>query len=197
MQNGSQAERLSIMPNRFHTSAEYLASYEGLKDGYYEYWVDGTAHLLFTRMEDESGWIRVATVDWNTQDHIDDDFVPNIKPSDDIINALRTDVHDFNVLAEAHQFKSPFNEWVRYPVQVTVHNTMERFSSVDQVSDIKHANRVSFNGNKVLDVYQHAHSRNIGFGTDQGDSYFAYGNENRMGFAQEFSGSGRGEVFVR
>lgn len=197
MQNGNQEEQLSIMV-KFTNSYQYLEAYNDLRDGYYEYWIDGRSELIQTRFSDKSGWMKVVDVDWNSKEHINEDHVRNIKLSDHAINQLRSYHYDSNVMAEINCVKAPFNEWVEYPLRMYVHYSMDRFSSVEYVRDITNANLVSLHPSKnFVSTWQGENNHNIGFGSDHGDTFFAYGDETRDGFVQSFSGAGKGAVFVR
>lgn len=181
----------------YNNSYDYLQKFDNLKNGFYEYQVNGNNITAYTVFEDRSGWIRVSIVDWNSQSHLNAGSVQDVKIDDDAINSLRTTHHEYNVKAEAHSFKAPFNDWLRYPHTLFVHNTMQKFSSVERASSIKNSNLVSLDENsKPIAIRQGFKS--IGFGDGNcGDTFYAYGCDNQNGFYQSFSGAGLGYVFVR
>jgi hypothetical protein len=174
-----------------------MEKYSNLHNGYYEYTVDNEVLNLYTRFEDNSGWIRVITVDWNSNTHLTENSILDIKLSDYQINLLRTQSFEYNVLAEVDAFKSPFNEWLRYPHTMFIHNSMSEFSSTLPAISIVNSNLVNTkDSTPPYAIKQDALS--IGFGSGNlGDTFFSLGCENRNGFFQSFSGAGRGSVFVR
>ena len=182
---------------QFTTAWDYKKQYDTLKDGYYEYYVCGEYINLLTIWENGIPWIRVVEVDWNNRDHINADAVRDIKPDDEVINQLRTYNTAYNLMAQVDKFKIPTNLWLTYPHRMFVHSRMERFSSVDNVSLITGSNLLSFT---ELDAPQKVNiqwdDHTVGFGTTQGDQFFAYGSS-KDGFCQDFSGSGKGAVYVR
>jgi hypothetical protein len=181
----------------FSNSKSYMEKYSNLTNGYYEYTIDSTVVNLYTRFEDNSGWIRVITVDWNRSEHLTANSIPDIKLHDYQINLLRSQLFEYNVLAEADAFKSPFNDWLRYPHTVYIHNTMTEFNSTALANTIPNSNAVSLkDSGRPIVIKQDDQS--IGFGSGNlGDTFFSLGCEDRKGFFQSFSGAGRGSVFVR
>lgn len=185
------------MGKLYSTSQEYLEDYNDLRDGYYEYFVAGEHVNLQTIFSDRSGWIRVIEVDWDNNYHLNDEEVKDIKLSDVHINQLMTTHNEYNIMAKVDRFKWPFNEWLEYPFKMYVHNSMERFSSVTPAMDIKNSNLLSIDLNQPPVKTWQQPSENIGFGIDAGDTFLAYGDRNRNGFIQSFSGTGKGAVYVR
>ena len=182
----------------YTNALDYQAKFDNLKNGYYEYYVCGEHLNLLTVWDQGIPWIRVVEVDWNNNDHINDGAVQNIKPDDEVINLLRTSEYEYNVCATVDRFQVPTNLWLNYPHIMYVHQSMERFSSTSSVLEIPNSNCISF------DQYQPPHKvdnqwdvNTVGFGTTQGDQYFAYGRTDRNGFVQDFSGAGKGVVYVR
>lgn len=174
-----------------------MENYSNLTNGYYEYTLDNEVLNLYTRFEDNSGWIRVVTVDWNNSDHLIANSIPDIKLCDYQINLLRTQSFEYNVLAEVDAFKSTFNEWLRYPHTMFIHNSMAEFNSTALAKNITNSNVVSLTEtDRPMSIKQDEQS--LGFGSGNlGDTFFSLGCENRNGFFQSFSGAGRGSVFVR
>jgi len=180
----------------YHNSKQYLDRFENLQNGFYEYRVDNTVVNLYTIFEDRSGWICTTVVDWNNNLHCTEAAVDNVKPHDYVINQLRTD-QEYNVMAVAEVFKRPFNEWLRYPHIMYVHNSMKEYSSTRITSEIENSNMISFDLNQPPTRVGHS-ARTIGFGNGQvGDTVFGFGGIDSDGFFQSFSGSGRGLVYVR
>jgi hypothetical protein len=183
----------------FSNSRQYLEKYKNLKDGYYEYLINGTTRNLYTKFEDSSGWIRVVVIDWDNRDHVNRDEIVNVKLNDHDINFLRSDEFDYNIMASAEIFKDPFNEWIRYPHNMYVHKSMIEFNSISLASAIPNSNLVSIDLNAPpLAIYQD--TQDIGFGGGSsgiGDTFFAYNREGRNGLVQSFCGSARGAIYVR
>ena len=179
----------------FNTAWDYINKYNDLENGYYEYFVNGEFHHLLTIWCPDTGpWIRVVEVDWNNNNHCTQESVKDIKPHDDIIRGLITD-QDYNARATVDVFKSPFNKWIRYPHNQYMHiNNWHSENVVQQTNN----NLIS------LDYTDKPHLINvewcpdvINFGITQGDQYFGYGQQSRFGFVQDFSGAGKGSVYVR
>lgn len=178
-------------------SREYLEKYKNLKNGYYDYTVEGYEYNLYTIFEDNSGWIRVVIVDFNNQSHLTEEQVTDVKLHDGVINQLRTDC-EYNVLASAEVFKKPYNEWLQYPHNMYVHRSMKYFSSIKNTMNNQGSTLVSFNISTPPMQYIKPSEIDIGFGSGKvGDTLFAYGSIGQNGFFQSFSGSGRGAVYVR
>jgi hypothetical protein len=178
-------------------SKEYLKKYENLKNGYYEYKIDGYVHNLYTIFEDRTGWIKVSTVDANNNHHLNHDNVTNVKVHDGVINLLRTD-YEYNVMAKVNYFNLPFNEWLRYPHIMYVHSSMTEFHSTKTTAENPNSTFVSFDLNSPPMKNIRPNDINIGFGNGNvGDTLFSYGCNGRNGFFQSFSGSGSGELYVR
>jgi len=185
------------MDKKYSSSYDYLCDYHYLKDGYYEYFVGGEHVNLQTVFSDGSGWIRVAEVDWDNNNHLNDQKVKDVKLSDAQINQLMTKNNEYNIMAKVDCFKWPFNEWLEFPFKMYVHNSIEKFSSITPAMDIKNSNLLSIDPNSSpIRVWQQP-SENIGFGIDAGDTFLAYGDHNRNGFVQSFSGTGKGALYVR
>lgn len=183
----------------FEHSRDYLAKYETLKNGYYEYKINGEYYKhIYTEFEDRSGWMRVSVIDWSNKEHINADEVWNVKLSDNDINILLSKDHTYSIKAVAEIYKWPFNEWIRYPHCLYVHNSIEKFSSIDYAKNIKNSNLVSLD-DQSDPILVDQHSADLGFGSSQGDTFFAYGGSGDvdLGLFQSFSGPGRGAVFVR
>lgn len=181
----------------FPNSKSYMENYNNLTNGYYEYTVGGEVLNLYTRFEDKSGWIRIVTVDWNSSEHLTTNSIPDAKLNDYQINLLRSLDFEYNVLAEADAFKAPFNDWLRYPHTMYIHNTMTEFSSTALAHTVPNSNVVSLKeSTRPIAIKQD--DRSVGFGSGNlGDTFFSFGCEGRNGFFQSFSGAGRGSVFVR
>ncbi len=179
-----------------NNSRQYLEKYTNLRNGYYDYKIDGIDYNLYTMFEDNSGWIKVVTVNAENNFHLTEESVIDVKLHDGIINQLRTD-YEYNVMASAIQFKLPYNEWLRYPHNMYVHKTMEHFSSVKSTIENPGSNFISFDVNKPPMTIR-ANDTSLGFGNGTvGDTVFAYGRHGYNGFFQSFSGAGYGAVYVR
>lgn len=181
----------------FRNSYQYLEKYDKLKNGFYEYQINDAKHSLYTIFENRSGWIKVVDVNWNNNLHLNENSVNDVKISDDSINLLRTNHFDYNVMASAENFKSPMNDWLRYPNNIYIHKSMEYFSSITPAMNINNSNYVSLELSKSpMKIYQL--EQDIGFGSGScGDTFFSFGSKNYNGFYQNFSGPGKGSVFVR
>lgn len=145
-----------------------------------------------------NGWIRVVTVDWSNNDHLNAEYVHGIKLSDAHINALMTKEHEYNIMCTVDAWRPPFNQWQAWPHTMYVHNSIERFSSVDPANSIANANLVSttLDASPVSTDLKYDGST-IGFGFAAGDTFYGYGARDKLGFTQHFSGPGRGAVYVR
>ena len=176
----------------FSSPWQYLDTYKDLKDGYYEYYIAGDYYSFITHWCKKTGpWVRIVEVDWNNNQHCDTDAVDDVKPHDDVIQQLLTKQR-YNCKAVVDKFKQPTNTWLTYPHIQYMY--IEKWSSDQPVNN----NIVSFDFNS--DPKQVNTEWDLGvfnFGTAQGDQYFAYGHSNRNGFVQDFSGAGKGVVYVR
>lgn len=143
-------------------------------------------------------WIRVCVVDWNNKDHLNDQYVHNIKLGDFYINQLMTKKKEYNIMCTVDSWRTPFNHWMPWPSPMYVHNSIETFSSTVPAYTINNSNLLSTSEDQppVEVNMDHDHST-IGFGFAAGDTFYGYGDWNKAGFTQHFSGPGRGSVFVR
>ena len=161
---------------------------------YKNYTVFGHSFDILTVRE----WKRVAVVDWNSNDHLTADYVHNIKLSDAVINELLTNKHEYSIWCTIDSWKSPFNQWQPWPHSMYVHNSIERFSSIDPAHTILNANLLSASLDDSPTHTDMKHdSGTIGFGFAAGDIFYGYGDTSKAGFTQHFSGPGRGSVYVR
>lgn len=161
---------------------------------YKKYTVFGHTFDLLTIGE----WKRVAVIDWNTNEHLNSNYVHNIKLDDAVINELLTNQHEYSIWCTVDSWKQPFNQWQSWPHSMYVHNSIERFSSVDPAHSIKNANLLSTSLDQPpVNTDMNYDTGTIGFGFAAGDTFWGYGDKNRSGFVQHFSGAGRGSVYVR
>lgn len=171
---------------------DYLNNYTGLRDGYYEYYINGEHYSLITHWCATTGpWVRVVEVDWNNNHHCSSDAVVDIKPHDTVINSLLSK-QKYNCKAVVEKFKDPTNTWLQYPHVQYIQ--IQTWNSEGAVTN----NCISLDYNsepRTVNTQWDVNAYN--FGTSQGDQYFAYGHSNKPGFVQDFSGAGKGAVYVR
>lgn len=172
MQNGSLA-KMSIIQGRYQSVKIF--------NQYHELLVIGD-------------WKRVAVVDWNNNDHLNSEAVKDVKLSDQDINELMV---KGDIWCQVDAWRSPYNSWLPWPHDMFVHD-IEFFSSVIPANKIKNASRLSYGTrDNPVECDMTFDNSTLGFGFAAGDTFWGYGDWNKPGFTQHFSGAGRGAVYVR
>ena len=188
------------MANKFSSSYQYLEAYNNLQNGHYEYNVAGQTVELYTIFENNEGWIRAVDISSENNLHINEQFVPGVKQSDEVIDALLTTNFEYSIMTVADTFGANANDrWLTYPRYMYVHSSIERFSSTTPSHDIENSCLLSLDSNTPpLNVMLDAVRNTYAFGNGNiGDTFFGYGSNIGNGFFQSFSGPGKGSVYVR
>lgn len=159
---------------------------------YQKYHILGQTYDILTRGD----WKRVVTTDF-TNSHLNQAEVPNIKLSDDVINALLTNDHEYSIWCTVDQWQIPFNQWAEWPHNMYVHNSIERWDSQAPSEKIKNSNLLSTSLNTPPVATDNTGDGGYTFGFAGGDTYYSYGCPDRNGLVQHFSGPGRGSIYVR
>lgn len=160
---------------------------------YVTYNVLGETYKLLTIGD----WKRVVSVSYCNNDHLNPDQVPNVKVSDAVINALLTNNHEYSIWCTVDQWVAPFNEWQPLPHNMYVHNSIERWDSSARSEDIPGSNLLSQSLDQMPVETNNSNDGSQTFGFAGGDIFYGYGDANKNGFTQHFSGAGRGAVYVR
>ena len=164
-----------------------------MQGNYQKYNILGESYDLLTIGD----WKRVVVVSDLNNYHLNADYVKNVKLSDEAINSLMTNDYEYNIWCTVDYWQPPFNPWQPWPNNLYIHNSIERFDSTTLAKNIPNSNLISTHLDRDPIRADNQGDGSIGFGFAGGDIFYGYGNLDKSGFVQDFSGAGRGSVYVR